>query len=143
MPTLAASRTETGQPSLLTQANRPLYTRAQLKRLVHPGSIAVLGASDKPGAFGLRTLNNLSDFEGPVYPVNAKYQQIGRYRCYPSLESLPEVPDCVVVALRSELAEDAVRSCIDLGVGGIIMYASGFAETQRPISSRCSSGWST
>ena len=132
MPTLAASRTETGQPSLLTQANRPLYTRAQLKRLVHPGSIAVLGASDKPGAFGLRTLNNLSDFEGPVYPVNAKYQQIGRYRCYPSLESLPEVPDCVVVALRSELAEDAVRSCIDLGVGGIIMYASGFAETQRP-----------
>src|SRR6266567_8176945 len=50
-------------------------------------------------------------------------------RCYPSLAALPEIPDCVVVALPREGVEAAVEECAARGVGGVVIYASGYAET--------------
>src|SRR5260221_2208484 len=68
---LATDRTAQGTVS------RPLYTRAQLERLIAPRSIAVVGASPRAGSFGLRTLENLAHFRGPIWPVNGKYGEIG------------------------------------------------------------------
>jgi len=54
---------------------RPVYTRKELERLLAPRSIAVVGASPRAASFGLRTLENLSNFKGAIYPVNAKYRR--------------------------------------------------------------------
>ena len=72
-----------------TKTDRPIYTRAQLDRLIAPKSIAIVGASPRAGSFGLRTLENLAHFRGAIWPVNAKYPKIGEHACYPSLAALP------------------------------------------------------
>src|SRR5258707_6002313 len=100
---LATDRTAQGTVS------RPLYTRAQLDRLIAPRSIAIVGASPRPGSFGLRTLENLAHFRGAIWPVNAKYQQIGERACYASLAALPGKPDLVAVVLPREGVETALK----------------------------------
>jgi acyl-CoA synthetase (NDP forming) len=112
--------------------SRPLYRHADLERLLDPASIAVIGASPRPGAFGQRLLQNLSRYSGRVYPINAKYDRINDLPCFPDLASLPEVPDCVVIAAAREQVEPLMRECGRLRVGGVVLFASGYAETGKP-----------
>jgi acyl-CoA synthetase (NDP forming) len=114
-----------------TRRNR-VYRREEMKRLFEPHSIAIVGISPRPGTFGERTLGNLERYTGRVDLVNAKYERIGDRICYPSLRSLPEVPDCAVIVVGREHVEPLVRECADLGVGGAIIFASGYAETGKP-----------
>src|SRR5260221_5795547 len=109
--------------------DRPLYDRAALARLIDPQAVAIIGVSVNAGGFGSRTLANLAGFAGRVYAINPKYQALHGVRCYADLAALPEVPDCVVVALPREGVEAAVEDCAARGVGGVVIYASGYAET--------------
>jgi acetate---CoA ligase (ADP-forming) len=111
-------------------AMRPLYRHAELERILNPKTIAIVGASPKAGSFGDRVLANLSGFDGDIYLVNSKYDRIAERRCYPSLASLPVVPDCVAATVPREAAENVVREAASAGAGGVILYASGYAETQ-------------
>ncbi len=111
--------------------SRSLYRHADLRRLIHPNSIAVFGASNRPGSFGLRTLNNLKSFDGRLYAVNPNYERVGDVDCFASLDALPQAPDCVVIAVNRDLVGDAVRASVKAGAGGVIVYAGGFAETSR------------
>lgn len=108
--------------------SRPLYAPATLRRLIAPTSIAVLGATDRHGSFGERTLANLHSFRGNVYPVNPGRGELRGRRCYPRLQDLPESPDCVVVAVPREAVCAAIDDCVAVGAGAAIIYASGFAE---------------
>jgi acyl-CoA synthetase (NDP forming) len=107
---------------------RALYRHADLQRLLDPATIAVVGASARPGSFGQRVFENLRGFRGKVYPVNARHTHIGEHPCSPSLSALPEVPDCVIVAAPREEVEALVEECGRLGIGGMVIFASGFAE---------------
>jgi acyl-CoA synthetase (NDP forming) len=111
---------------------RPLRRHPALERLLHPASIAVIGASPRPGAFGAAVLRNLGGYRGRVYPVNARYQEIGELVCYPSIGAVPEPVDCVLIATAREAVEPIVRECVAAGAGGAIVFASGYAETGRP-----------
>lgn len=111
---------------------RPLYRHAELDRILNPRSIAIIGASSKPGSFGERVLSNLAGYAGAIHLVNAKYERLGEHRCHPSLSALPHAPDCVVVTIPREAAEDVVREAAAVGAGGVILFASGYAETQLP-----------
>ena len=108
---------------------RPPYEHAQLTRLFNPRSIAVIGASPRTGSFGERTLLGLRAFAGRILLVNARYERIGDHACHPSVTALPEVPDCVIITAGREVVEELVRECAAAGVGGVIIYASGYAET--------------
>jgi acyl-CoA synthetase (NDP forming) len=110
---------------------RSLYRRADLQRALNPDSIAIIGASSRAGSFGERSLQNLSRYDGRIYLVNAKYQQIDERPCYASLRDLPEVPDCVVITVPREAVEAVIEECAELGVGGAIIFASGYAETAK------------
>lgn len=110
---------------------RDVYTAKDLGRMLAPRSIAVVGASETEGNFGLRTVTNLAGFAGQVYAVNPKYQTLGGRPCFPSLDRLPEVPDCVVVAVPRERVEPIIEQAAALRAGGAIVYASGYGETGR------------
>ncbi|MGH8687242.1 MAG: acetate--CoA ligase family protein [Burkholderiales bacterium] len=116
---------------MLTPGHRAAYTRAELERLIAPRSIAVVGASTRAGAFGMRTLENLAGFEGEVFPVNAKYESVAGRKCYPSLTALPRAPDCAVLVVPREAAEAAVEEAAAASAGGVIVYASGYGEMAR------------
>lgn len=107
---------------------RPPYTRAQLARLIAPRSVAVVGASPRPASFGMRTLENLAHFKGAVYPVNAKYAEVGGHRCHPSLKDLPQAPDCALLVVPREGVEAALQEAAAAGAGSAIVYASGYGE---------------
>ena len=104
------------------------YSRAMLARLVAPRSVAVVGASPRAGSFGLRTLENLRHFRGEVFAVNAKYDAIEGYPCFPSIDRLPSVPDCVVLVVPREAVEATVAECVRAKVGAIVVFASGYGE---------------
>ncbi len=113
-------------------APRSVYRHAQMSRMLAPSSIAILGASTRAGSFGERALNNLTQFDGRVYPVNPRYEEVGGRRCYPNVAALPEVVDCAVICAAREAVEDIVVQCADAGVGGAIIFASGYAEVGLP-----------
>src|SRR5688572_16127897 len=116
---------------MLTPAQRAAYSRAELEKLIAPRSIAVLGASPRAGAFGMRTLENLARYAGEVFPVNAKYDSIAGRRCYPSLAALPHAPDCVVLVVPREAVEASLEEAAAAGAGAAIVYASGYGEMVR------------
>ena len=90
-------------------SGRPLYRHAELSRVLNPASIAIAGASPRAGSFGERLQTNLAGcYEGDVYLVNAKYDEIAGLRCYPSLAALPVRPDCVAITVSREAAESIV-----------------------------------
>jgi len=107
-----------------------VYSRAELARLIEPRSIAVVGASPRAGAFGARVLENLAHYSGAVYPVNERYERIGPLACHASLKELPQCPDCVVVAVPREGVEPVLEEAAALGVGGAVVFSSGFAEVR-------------
>ncbi|MBT5413925.1 MAG: CoA-binding protein, partial [Rhodospirillaceae bacterium] len=102
----------------------------RLDRLLRPRSIAVIGASTREMSFGFRALNNLKTYgyEGPIYPVNPRYDEILGFKCYPSLDAVPGPVDAAFVALAAERAPDALEECGRHGVGGAVVVASGFAD---------------
>lgn len=108
---------------------RDVYTAKELGRMLAPKSIAVVGASETEGNFGLRTVTNLAGFGGKVWAVNPKYQTLGGRPCFASLAKLPEVPDCVVIAVPRDKVEPIVEQAAALRAGGAVVYASGYAET--------------
>lgn len=108
---------------------REPYGRKELGRMVAPRSIAVVGASNTPGSFGLRTLENIGTrFPGKLYAVNPRYKDVMGFPCYPSIEDVPEVPDCVIVAVPGEHVEGIIERCAALGAGGVILYSAGYSE---------------
>ena len=114
--------------------HRP-YPAAEMSRLFAPRSIAVVGVSTNAASFGSATFANIAGpgrFEGPVYRVNARYAEIDGQPCYPSIAALPEVPDCVFVAVPREVVEPVVAECARHGVGGVVLFSSGYAETGKP-----------
>jgi acetyl-CoA synthetase len=109
-----------------------LYTHAALSRVLAPRSIAVLGASPRPGAFGDRVLANLARYGGAVHPVNAKYGEIRGLACHASVAAIPGGADCAVIVTAREAVGPLAREAIAAGVGGIVIFASGYAETGKP-----------
>jgi acetate---CoA ligase (ADP-forming) len=116
----------------MTHSTRPLYSAADLTRLINPGVVAVVGASETKGSFGERTLSNMSGFSGKVFAINPKYQSLLGRPCVPSLADIPESPDCVVLCVARPMVEGMIEAAGAVKAGGIIVYASGFAETAKP-----------
>jgi acyl-CoA synthetase (NDP forming) len=116
----------------MTSSMRRLYNAADLKRLIDPNVVAVVGASETRGSFGERTLSNMSAFSGKVFAVNPKYQTLLGRPCVPSLADMPERPDCVVLCVARQMVESMIEAAAAAGAGGVVVYASGFAETAKP-----------
>lgn len=96
-----------------------------------PTSVAVVGASDDPDKIGGRPLRYLREFgyQGSVFPVNPSRESVQGIRSFQSLEDLPATPDITLIAVPGEAAVDAVRTSAKLGVQGVVVFTSGFAET--------------
>jgi acyl-CoA synthetase (NDP forming) len=96
-----------------------------------PRSIAVLGASREARGGGNQFIFSIKSmgYEGTIYPINPKAEEVLGYKCYASLADLPEVPDLVIVAVNAIRAEQALEECIAKGARNIHMFTAGFAET--------------
>ena len=67
-------------------------------------------------------------YSGEIWPVNPNRESIESRNCYSSLKDLPKVPDAAFVAIPNTATVDAVGYLSSIGTGGVVCYASGFAE---------------
>jgi acetate---CoA ligase (ADP-forming) len=104
--------------------------RVDLRRLMRPASIAVVGATDRPGSYGAQTLLNLETigFEGPVWGVNPKRREVLGRECFASVADLPAAVDAVVVAIPAGGVADAIEQAGARGCGGAVVFSAGFGE---------------
>jgi acetate---CoA ligase (ADP-forming) len=99
--------------------------------LLRPRSVAVVGANDRPGSYGDVIFRNLAaaGFEGAVYGVNPKRDEVHGKPCVPSVTDLPEPVDAVVVAIPAAACAPVIVEAGERGCGGAIVLAAGFGET--------------
>ena len=102
----------------------------RLDPLLKPASIALVGASRKPGSPGqiLADMVINSSYAGKVFPVNPGADEIAGITCYPNLESLPETVDHVVLAIGNQHLESALHAVIAHGAKAVTIYSSGILE---------------
>lgn len=93
-------------------------------------SVAVVGASARPDSTGEQMVLQLSrgGFEGPIFPVNPRYQEVHGLRCYPSLGELPEKVDLVLLGVPNAALEEQLRAAAEAGAGSAVIFASAHEE---------------
>jgi len=108
----------------------PTAGAATLGQLLRPGSIAVVGASEDQTKFGGRLLRMLlrHDFPGEVFPVNPSRDTLFGLKSYPGLESLPRVPDMVVLTIPQPAIKAQIEVAARMGVGCGVIITSGFSD---------------
>lgn len=105
-----------------------------MKRILHkffyPGSVAVVGATEKHEKVGHAVLRNLMDsgYKGKIYPVNPKYRKLEGLKCYARLKDLPMAPDLVVFALPAANIPPMMKECGQAGVECAVVLSAGFLE---------------
>ena len=102
----------------------------KLDAIFKPRSIAVVGTSRRDGTIGRVILHNLVSygFNGPVYPVNPNTEYVNSIKCYPSVSSIPDPVDLVVIVVPKEHVLSIVEECGEKGVKGIVVISAGFKE---------------
>ncbi len=104
----------------------------ELDRLLEPRSIAVVGATDRPEAYGDILLRNLErmGYSGSVWGVNPRRDEIRGIPCFDSLADLPEPADAVAVAVPAAHVPATVESAAEAGCGGAVVISAGFGEIE-------------
>jgi len=102
-----------------------------LEQVLHPQSIAVVGASDSGSGSGF--LSSLIDFnfKGEIYPVNPKYTKVMGLKAYPTVRDIPGPVDYVISAAPAAQVPRILMDCADKGVKGIHLFTARFSETGR------------
>ncbi|MDD2672199.1 MAG: CoA-binding protein, partial [Syntrophales bacterium] len=101
-----------------------------LDAIFQPGSVALIGASGTPGKLGYDILYNLihAGFEGPIFPINPKADQLLGLTAFKDIGSTPSPADLAVIVIPSRMVNDAVEQCGKAGVKAAIIVTGGFAE---------------
>ncbi|TDV40327.1 bifunctional GNAT family N-acetyltransferase/acetate--CoA ligase family protein [Actinophytocola oryzae] len=99
--------------------------------LLHPRSVALIGASTDPDKVGYAVLGNLlrADFAGPVFPVNAEHRAVRGVRAYASVLDIPDPVDLAVVAVPAAHMDEVMDACLAKGVKALVVISSGFGES--------------
>ena len=103
----------------------PIVIQEQLQRLLSPRSIAVFGGS--AAAEVVRQCRQLG-YAGDIWPVHPRRDSVEGIACFPDTASLPAAPDASFIAVPRDGTVQLVGELHALGAGGVICYASGFAE---------------
>lgn len=102
-----------------------------MERVLNPRSVAVIGASRRPGTVGHRLLSDLlgGAFTGRLHVVHPEADVVLGVPAVRRLDQLSEPVDLAVIAVPAEGVLDIVRECAAIGVRGVVVVSSGFAET--------------
>ena len=101
-----------------------------LDKIFKPQSIAVIGASEKPGSIGRTLVENLvqGGFQGKVYPVNPKYRSILTLKAYSSILDTEGPVDLAIIAIPIATVPDMVKQCVNKKVDGAVIISAGGRE---------------
>ncbi len=124
-------------PTALAEEARQRFQRrehtaavAAVHAVLAPRTVAVVGASRRPGTIGGTLFRDLREtgFGGPVFPVNPHAEVVQSVPAYHSVTEVRGPVDLAVVAVPAAEVLQAVRECAAKGVRGVVVVADGFAE---------------
>ncbi len=109
-----------------------IETGFELGRLLAPESIAVVGATDRPGSYACQALLNIDaiGFGGQVWGVNPRRTSVLGRQCVPTVADLPVAVDAVVIAVPAAAVPEVVEQAGARGCGGAVVFSAGFAEIE-------------
>src|ERR671912_1627628 len=107
------------------------YEGQQLDAIFHPETVAVIGATERPGSVGRTIMWNLvsSPFGGTVFPVNSRRPSVLGIKAYPSVSEVPARVDLAVIVAPAPAVPEIIRECVEAGVEGAVIISAGFRET--------------
>ncbi|MFI9547264.1 GNAT family N-acetyltransferase [Streptomyces sp. NPDC052016] len=127
---------EPTERSLAVQRAREQRAEARsVRRLLVPGSVAVVGTGRTPGGVGRRVLGNLREagFTGHLYAVNKAFpddfKELDGVPAHRSVRDIDGHVDVAVVAVPAERVPEVVAECGEHGVQGLVVLAAGYAES--------------
>ncbi len=105
-------------------------TVRNLNFMFKPASVALIGASQRPGTVGSVVAHNLfsAGFEGRVFPVNPKYKTIEGVTTYPDIAALPKAPDLAVIATPPDTIPELIAKLAARGTRAAVVITAGFTE---------------
>jgi acetyl coenzyme A synthetase (ADP forming)-like protein len=138
-PILANANSATAVDALIAVDFSPpksLYRPTQdeiltaMNRIMKPAAVAVIGASDSEGKIGNSVMKNIINggYEGELYPINPKADEILGKKAYKSVKDIPGEVDVAVFAVPAKFCVAAMKEVGEKGIPGAIMIPSGFAE---------------
>ncbi|RIA56371.1 bifunctional acetate--CoA ligase family protein/GNAT family N-acetyltransferase [Dichotomicrobium thermohalophilum] len=98
-----------------------------LDYLFRPSSVALFGASERPGSVGATVAANLlsGGFNGPVWFVNPKHKNVQGQPCYASTDELPGTPDLAVIAIPAQAVPELIAALGNRGCRAAIVLTAG------------------
>jgi acetyltransferase len=101
-----------------------------IESIINPRSIAVVGATNRPGSVGLAVFRNIlsAGFQGVLYPVNLKAKSIQSVKAYPKLMDIPDEVDLAVIIVPAEIVSTILEEAGQKKVKGAIVITAGFKE---------------
>jgi len=108
-----------------------INARHTLDALLHPRSVAVIGASDDPLRIGGRPIAYMrsQSFAGRILPVNPGRATVQGLTAYASVDALPETPDVAIIAIPAKSSVQVVADLAERGTAVAIVFSAGFAES--------------
>jgi acyl-CoA synthetase (NDP forming)/GNAT superfamily N-acetyltransferase len=110
-----------------TEARHRKAAAASLRPVLHPGTVAVVGAGRSAGSIGRAVLRSLRNamFDGAVLAVNPHAAQVEGVPCWPSVADLPCTVDLAVVTVPARAVEPVLEQCGEHGVRAVVLITSG------------------
>ena len=107
------------------------YEGGSLEAIFRPETVAVIGATERPGSVGRTIMWNLvsSPFGGTVFPVNSRRPNVLGIKAYPSVSEVPQKVDLAVIVAPAPAVPEIITECVEAGVEGAIIISAGFRET--------------
>jgi acetyl coenzyme A synthetase (ADP forming)-like protein len=104
---------------------------AAVRSFLAPSSLAVVGASRRPGSVGHETLRNVikAGFTGPVYAVNAHADSVLSVPTFRSIGEAPSPVELAVIAVPAAAVVEVARQCAAKGVKALVVLSAGFGES--------------
>ncbi|MDN3513765.1 MAG: CoA-binding protein [Candidatus Brocadia sp.] len=101
-----------------------------METFFNPSSVAIVGATEKPGSLPGIILKNLLDmgFQGKIYPVNPKYKTIFGLRCFPSILDIPNEVALTVIAIPASSVLEVLQQQAQKRIHHAIIISAGFRE---------------
>ncbi|MDR5739878.1 MULTISPECIES: acetate--CoA ligase family protein [unclassified Caballeronia] len=103
----------------------------QMNRIMKPDAVAVIGASNEDGKIGNSVMKNLINggYQGTIYPIHPKADEIMGRKAYKSVKDVPGVVDVAVFAIPAKFVAQALVEVGEKKIPGAVLIPSGFAET--------------
>ena len=101
-----------------------------LEHVLNANSVAIIGASRNKTKRGYQAIKTLlaDGFEGEIYPVNPKEDNILGLKCYKDITDIPDKVDLALITTPARTIPKILDSCGAKGVAGAVIIAGGFRE---------------